>query len=115
MNIPSITYNAYDKIDKKLYNAYETIAQQVTNKSALETRNFIKNNDSRDDTTQCQFSVDGTWGKKGHSLFNRVVTAVSTLTGKCIYAVVLSKHCKECVLWKNKKRDSRVRGLESQT
>ena len=35
--------------------------------------------------------------------FNDVVTAKSTLTGKCINAVVLSKHCKGCVLWKSKK------------
>ena len=61
MNIPSITYNAYEKINKKLYNAYETVAQQVTNKAALETRNLINNNASHDDTIQCQVSVDGTW------------------------------------------------------
>ena len=103
MNIPSITYNTYDKINKKLYNASETVAQQVTNKAALETRNLINNNASHDDTIQCQVSVDGTWQKRGHSSFNGVVTAISTLTGKCIDAVVLSKHCKGCIIWKSKK------------
>ena len=41
MSISSITYNAHDKINKKLYSVYEVIAQQVTKKAALENRNFI--------------------------------------------------------------------------
>ena len=64
---------------------------------------MINNNASHDDTIQCQVSVDGTWQKRGHSSFNGVVTAISTLTGKCIDAVVLSKRCKGCILWKSKK------------
>ena len=94
MNIPSVTYNADDKINKN----YETVGQQVTNKAALETRNFIKNNASHDDTIQCQVLVDGTWQKRGHSSFNDVVRTISTLTGKCIDAVVLLKRCKGFVL-----------------
>ena len=49
----------------------------------------------------CEVSVDGSWQKRGHSLLNGVVTAVSD--GKCLDVHVLSKHCKRCTIWEQKK------------
>ena len=49
----------------------------------------------------CEVSVDGSWQKRGHSSLNGVVTAM--IDGKCLDGHVLSKHCKRCRIWEQKK------------
>ena len=49
----------------------------------------------------CQVLVDGLWQKRRHSSLNGVVTAMSD--GKCLDVHVLSKYCKKCRIWEQKK------------
>ena len=47
-------------------------------------------------------SADGTWRKRGYSSLYGVVTAISIVTGKVVDYEVMSKECRECMLWKDK-------------
>ena len=58
----------------------------------------------------CEVSVDGSWQKRGHSLINGVVTAVSD--GKCPDVHVLSKHCKRCTIWEQKRTDLNMKNVK---
>ena len=49
----------------------------------------------------CEVTVDSSWQQRGHSSLNGVVTAMSD--GKCLDVHVLSKHCKRCRIWEQKK------------
>ena len=54
----------------------------------------------------CTVSVDGTWQKRGHASHNGVVTVISTDTGKCLDAEVMSNICKGCHSWQGKDKTS---------
>ena len=58
-----------------------------------------KINNGKIGLTQCSF--DGTWQKRGFSSVNGVVTAIAD--GKCIDFKVLSKYCKGCAIWEQRK------------
>ena len=48
-------------------------------------------------------SGDGTWSSRGHSSINVLVTLISKENGKCIDSYVISKKCKDCSMWADKK------------
>ena len=81
-------------------------AQLSMKRAAQEVRklspNCIAGNDEPINT---RVSVDGTWQKRGHSSMNGIVTIMSAETAKCLDTEVLSKSCKGCQVWENKKAD----------
>ena len=108
MNMHSISNTAFRNISNKLFSAYEN--------SAIESMQNAANEAKMEEISQVYIlvvSIDGTWQKRGHSSLNGVVTAVSK--GKCLDVIVLSKHCRQCLIWGGKKRHNRTHKLESGT
>ena len=101
MNMQSISVGAFARINDSLYETYETAAQESMKKAGEEVFSKCKEKikDGTIGLTQC--SLDGTWQKRGHNSVNGVVTAVAE--GKCIDFKVLSKYCKGCALWEQRK------------
>ena len=60
-------------------------------------------NDNNSQSTKCRVSFDGTWQKRGFSSSNGIVTAMNS--GKCIDVHVMSKNCKKCAVWHERKND----------
>ena len=52
---------------------------------------------------KCRVSFDGTWQKRGFSSSNGIVTAMNS--GRCIDIHVMSKICKKCAVWEERKND----------
>ncbi|XP_065676098.1 uncharacterized protein LOC136092247 [Hydra vulgaris] len=93
MNMHSISKTAFRNINNKLFSAYEN--------SSLESMQDAANEAKMEEIVpcihSCRVSIDGTCQKSGHSSLNGVVTAVSK--GKCLDVIVLSKHCRQCIIW----------------
>ena len=60
-------------------------------------------NGNKEDVSNCQVSVDGTWQKRGHASINGVVTVIADNNGNCLDTHVLSKTCFGCKMWEGKK------------
>ena len=102
MNINCLSSKAYKKMKDDICEAYETVAENSMKNAAKEVHDKYKEKLSSDETiTLCDCSLDGTWQKRGHSSLNGVVTAI--VDGKCIDKHVMSKFCKGCSSWENKK------------
>ena len=97
----------YHAINEELLSAYEYVANKSMAKTAIEVS--AKAHDvplilTDAGLVNCEVLVDGSWQKRGKSLLKRVVTAMSD--GKCLDVHVLSKHCKRCRIWEQKKDTS---------
>ena len=90
-----------DRANEKLIKAYQDVCFQSCKEAAFETT--TKLGGDSDVATDCQVSVQGTLQKRGHSSLNGVVTIISKENGKCLDHIVLSKSCKGCQTWSNKK------------
>ena len=104
LNMYTIEDPSYRAINEELLIAYETAADISMTKAASEVKAKVENVPSvlsDAELASCQVSIDGTWQKRGHSSLNGVVTAMSE--GKCVDIHVLSKHCKRCKIWEQKK------------
>ena len=64
-------------------------------------KGHVQNSD--DQSMDCTLSDDIAWSKRGHSLINGLVTLISKENGKCIDSYVMSKKCKGCSMWANRK------------
>ena len=102
MNMPPpIAVKSYNNINKLLLESYQAVSQESQKIAANETRQALDCVD--ENPAECQVSVDGTWQKRGFSSLNGAVTIMSKDSSKCIDTVVMSKSCKGCLHWKNKK------------
>ena len=101
MNMQSISVGAFVRINDSLYETYETAAQGSMKKAGEEVFSKCKTKISNGTIGLTQCSLDGTWQKSGHNSVNGVVTAVAE--GKYIDFKVLSKYCKGCALWEQRK------------
>ena len=102
MNMPPpMAVNSYKNINKLLLDSYKTVSQESQKLAAKETREALGCID--ESPAECQVSVDATWQKRGFSSLNGVVTIMSKDSSKCIDAVVMSKSCKGCLHWNDKK------------
>ena len=63
----------------------------------------VERSSSEGDIVDCQVSIDGSWYKRAHSSMNGFVSAISTENKKVIDYQVLSKFCKGCLIWEQKK------------
>ena len=77
---------------------YESVADESMKAAGKEVQNRL----SEGIVKNCQVSLDGTW-QKLHSSLNGVVTEISCMTGKCLDASVMSKVCKSCQHWSERK------------
>ena len=101
MNMPlGLTKSSYHKIVRELHMAYESVADESMKAAGKEVQNRLSEGAI---VKNCQVSLDGTWQKRGHSSLNGVVTAISCMTGKCLDASVMSKVCKSCQHWSERK------------
>ena len=103
-NMSCMNVNAFQHNHKLIQAAYDSAAKDCMKFAA----NEIKANAVEKSTTGVpliQVSLDGTWQKRGHSSLNEVVTAISS--GRCVDADVLSKYCRGCQIWFNRKQHSK--------
>jgi len=111
MNMPPpITKNNYGKLCDIMCDAYSKVAEASMRKAGVEVYSEVNKASSSGDIADCDVSVDGTWQRRGYSSLNGVVTVLSSNTGKCIDAYVLSKKCKGCEIWS--KREDHPRYLD---
>ena len=96
MNMYSISEPSYRKINEKLHETYELVANESMKKAAFEARG----EENAPDVYSARISIDGTWQRRGHSSLNGVVTIISG--GKCIDSMVMSKRCRGCAVWERK-------------
>ena len=77
-------------------------AASMTN-AACEVHKVSNDNNqtSSSDIVNTKVSGDGAWKKQGYSSLNGVVTLIAN--GKCVDNEVMSKKCKQCDIWENKK------------
>ena len=106
MNMPlPMTSRNFNEINNKLLPVYKECAES-NQKMAAEEVHDIKGIDIAK-PVNCQISVDGSWQKRGYSSLNGVVTAIAHDNSKVIDVIVLSKHCKQCQIWENRKDNPR--------
>ena len=92
LNSPQpMTRRNYAKLFKLQHAAAQYVAINSMTAASAEARDAC----GRD----CCVSVDGTWQRRGHSSHHGVVSAISTDSGKCVDAEVLSNLCKCFPLW----------------
>ena len=97
---PPMNLEADNNIGNKMHHAYVEASRKSMLLAAKETHsNAVKETD--DGTNDATVSVDGTWQCRGYSSLNGVVTAI--YNGKAIDTETLSKNCKSCKYWDNKK------------
>jgi hypothetical protein len=97
MNMHSISEPGFRNINNKLFYAYENAAQESMKNAA----NAGKGEQIAPGIYSCRVSLDGSWQRRGYASLNGVVTAINK--GKCIDAIVLSKHCRQCMIWEKRK------------
>ena len=84
---PPLSKFCYNQTNSLLYDCYKEVAEASCKNAADEVRVA---NGNKEDVSNCQVSVDGTWQKRGHASINGVVT-------------VISKTCFGCKMWEGKK------------
>lgn len=101
MNMPPpMNENSYrDSIDA-VRKATQNVCQQSMRSAVENVKTFYEPNE--DGVFDIGISGDGTWRRRGYSSMFGMVTAMSTVTGKAIDIEVMSKECRECMVWRNK-------------
>ena len=92
--------NSYRDHVAAVRKAAETVAKNSMNSAAEEVKHFYE--PERDGVYNIGVSGDGTWRRRGYSSAYGVVTVISTVTGKALDAEVMSKECRECMVWRDK-------------
>ena len=92
----------YD-INSCIHNAYVDTSHKYMTNAACEIHKDSNNNNeaSSSDIVNAKVSRDGAWKKRGYSSLSCVVTVIAN--SKCIDNEVMSKKCKQCDIWENKK------------
>ena len=104
---PPISVVTYTKINGLLFNLYSKTANESTFNATKDTyekllsKGHVQNSD--DQSMDCTVFGDGVCSKSGHSSINGLVTLISKENGKCTDSHVVSKKCKGCSIWANKK------------
>ena len=99
MNMFSLNRSAYIAINEELQEAYEKAANISMREAAVNTTSCSEL--TQHGVRTCRVSLDGSWQKRGHQSLNGIVSAVSS--SKCVDVHVMSKHCKQCVIWENRR------------
>ena len=101
MNLPLLmAKSTYSNINNTLHQAYESVAEESMQTAGKELHEL---SEQASEVKDCKVSVDGTWQKRGHSSLNGVVTVIISTIGKCLDVAVMSKFCKSCQHWSDKK------------
>lgn len=92
--------NSYrDSVDA-VRKAAQTVCQQSMRSAVENVKKFYE--PDKDGVFDIGISGGGTWRGRGYSSIFGIVTAMSTVTGKAIDIEVMSKECRECMVWRNK-------------
>jgi hypothetical protein len=100
MNMSCLTVNAFDNISKTVKEAYKFASEESMNEAALTAKQESKEKLNTGEAL-VQVAIDGSWQTRGHTSLNGVVTAICG--GKCLDVQVMSKYCRGCQIWANKK------------
>ena len=89
MNLPTLlTKKNYSKISQSLTTAVHDAAQEVMLNAGGEVSSLLG--------SECGFSVDGSWQKRGDVSLNGCVVASSIDIGKILNVEPMSRYCKGC-------------------
>lgn len=101
MNMPlPMNENSYRTHVAVVRSVAQAVCEQSMANAVEEVKTFYE--PQEDGIFDIGVSGDGTWRKRGYSSSYRVVTALSTITGKVIDVEVMLKNCKECTGWRGK-------------
>lgn len=84
-------------------NAAETVARKSMTNAVEEVKQFYE--PEMHGIFDIGVSGDGTWRRRGYSSVYGVVTALSTVTGKALDVEVMSKECRECMVWRRQRKE----------
>ena len=105
MNMPPAQSKfSFECINRQLYDAYKSVAEQSMQNVAMEARRILKPDSNVNDVFNCCVSIDDTWQRGGFSSLNGVVVAKSHDNNKVLETVIISKFCKGCLIWDEKKK-----------
>jgi hypothetical protein len=100
LNMFSIRDTTYSALNDSLYQAYLEAANSSMQLAVSEIKATATD---QSQPVKCRVSFDGTWQKRGFSSSNGIVTAMNS--GRCIDVHVMSKICKKCTVWQERKTD----------
>ena len=92
--------NSYRDHVATIRNSAETVSKESMQNAAEEAKEFYE--PGEDGVFDIGVSGDGTWRRRGYSSAYGVITAISTVTGKVLDVEIMSKECKECMVWRSK-------------
>ena len=105
MNMPSLlTQKSYAGLVTSIQESYTKVAKASMLKAADEIRREkLEDAYDADNLVDIDISADGAWQRRGFASLNGVVTIIGVDIAKCIDYQVLTKVCKACQIWENKK------------
>ena len=92
--------NSYRDHVTAIRNAAKTEAKRSMANAAREAKEFYEPED--DGIYNIGVSGDGTWRRRGYLSAYGVVTASSTVAGKVLDVEIMSKECRECMVWRER-------------
>ncbi|CAB4024276.1 Hypothetical predicted protein [Paramuricea clavata] len=98
--LPPMNENAYRDHVSAIHAAAEVVCKESMNSASDETKQFYEVEE--DGNYDIGISADGTWRRRGYSSSYGVVTGMSLVTGKVLDIEVMSKECRQCILWRGK-------------
>ena len=93
--------NSYRDHVTAIRNAAKTEAKRSMANAAREAKEFYEPED--DGIYNIGVSGDGTWRRRGYLSAYGVVTASSTVAGKVLDVEIMSKECRECMVWRERR------------
>ena len=97
--------NSYHDHVAAVHNAARIVAKKSMKTAVEEAKEFYEPEDGIYDIA---VSADGTWRRRDYSSVYGVVAALSTITGKVLDIEIMSKECRECMVWRDKDKNERV-------
>ena len=105
INMPKIkNQKSYAGLVTSIQESYTKVAKASMLKAADKIRREkLEDAYDADNLVDIDISADGAWQRRGFTSLNEVVTIIDVDIAKCIDYQVLTKVCKACQIWENKR------------
>ena len=101
MNMPPpMNESSYRDHVSAIHDAAKVVCNESMKNAGYETKQFYEVEE--DGKYNIGISADETWRRRGYSSSYGVVAGLSLVTGKVLDTEVMSKECRECILWQGK-------------
>ena len=105
LNLPCLDKKSYYKQMNSIVSTIKNAASKEMSSAGKRLRQMLEKDEivTEESLLDIAVSFDGTWAKRGHSSLFGVVFVISVDSGEALDFHVLSKFCKSCSIWENKK------------